>query len=152
MKASMWLRIASVLTFVHAVLHTVGGVFGKPDAGAATVAVEAMKANEFMLMGNVRTYFEFFRGMGLAVSIFLTFEAFAFWIMAGLAKRDAKRLRPLLAVFLLAYLAMAWNSYEYFFLAPVITEVLIAGCLGFAWIVAGQAAEPGQQGLPEAAR
>jgi hypothetical protein len=76
--------------------------------------------------------------MGLAVSIFLTFEALVFWILAGIAKRDAARLRPIIAVFVVAYIAMAVNSYVYFFFAPVITEVLIAGCLGFAWLLAGK--------------
>ena len=29
MKTTLFLRIASVLTLIHAVLHTIGGVFGK---------------------------------------------------------------------------------------------------------------------------
>src|SRR5580698_6308177 len=103
-KPVLFLRVASVLTLIHAVLHTIGGVFSSPDPGPATVAVEAMKANRFLLMGNMRSYWEFYRGMGLAVSIFLTFEAVVFWQLSSLAKRDAIRLRPVLATFALAYL------------------------------------------------
>ncbi|MCU1299269.1 MAG: hypothetical protein JWO91_3547 [Acidobacteriaceae bacterium] len=51
MKSTLFLRIAAVLTFIHAVLHTIGGVFGKTEPGPATVAVQAMKMNQFLLMG-----------------------------------------------------------------------------------------------------
>ena len=132
----LFLRIASVLAFIHAILHTIGGVFSSPDPGAATVAAEAMKVNQFLLMGNMRSYWEFYRGMGLAVTIFLTFEAVVFWQLSSLAKRDAKRLRPILATFAVAYCAMAVNSQIYFFVAPVIVETMIAALLVAAIVTA----------------
>ena len=135
-KPVLFLRIASVLTLIHAVLHTIGGVFSRPDTGPATVAVEAMKANRFELMGNVRSYWEFYRGMGLMVTIFLTFEAVVFWQLSSLARTDAKRMRPILATFAVAYLAMAVNSQIYFFLAPVIVEMMIAILLVLAFVTA----------------
>jgi hypothetical protein len=135
-KPVLFLRIASVLTLIHAVLHTIGGVFSSPDPGPATVAVEAMKANQFLLMGNMRSYWEFYRGMGLAVTIFLTFEAVVFWQLSSLARTDARRLRPILATFAVAYCAMAVNSQIYFFLAPVIVETIIAILLVLAIVTA----------------
>jgi hypothetical protein len=54
MKPALFLRIAAVLTFIHAALHTIGGVFGKPGPGPATAAVQAMKMNQFLLMGHTR--------------------------------------------------------------------------------------------------
>jgi hypothetical protein len=33
MKPAIFLRIAAALTFIHAVLHTIGGVFGKVPPG-----------------------------------------------------------------------------------------------------------------------
>ncbi len=133
-KPVLFLRIAAVLTFIHAVLHTIGGVFGEAGPGPAAIAVEAMKANQFLLMGHTRNYWEFYRGLGLAVTILLTAEAVLFWLLGSLAKTDARRLRPILATFLLAYAALALNSYAYFFLAPVIVESLIAACLGLAMV------------------
>jgi hypothetical protein len=128
-KPVLFLRIASILTLIHALLHTVGGVFGQVAPGPASVAVEAMKANQFLAVGNMRSYWLFYRGMGLAVSIFLIFEAIVFWQLASLAKTHAQRLRPIMATFAIAYCAMAVNSYVYFFLAPVIVELVIAACL-----------------------
>ena len=132
MKASLFLRIAAVLTFIHAVLHTIGGVFGKVEPGPASVAVEAMKTNQFLLMGHMRSFWDFYRGLGLAATISLTAEAILFWQLASLAKADARPLRPIMATFLIAYTALAVNSYTYFFLPPVITEILIAACLALA--------------------
>jgi len=125
-----------VLTFIHAALHTIGGVFSKPESGAAEAAVAAMQSNHFLVMGLTRTYADFYRGLGLAVSIFLTAEAIVFWQLSSMAKAQAQHLRPILATFLIAYLAFAVNSYLYFFILPVITEVLIALCLGLAILTA----------------
>lgn len=136
MKPVIFLRTASVLTLIHAVLHTVGGVFGKPLPGPASAAYAAMQANDFVVFGQTRNYFMFYRGMGLGVTIFLTFEAIVFWLLGGLAKSDAARLRPVLAVFLIAYLAFAVNSYVYFFPPPVVVEILIAACMAGAILTA----------------
>ena len=143
MKPTIPLRVASVLTLIHAVLHTIGGVFGKPEPGAAAAAFSAMQSNHFQVFGQPRTYADFYLGLGLAVTIFLTVEAVVFWQLGSLAKRDGARLRPILWTFLLAYLALAVNSYTYFFLGPVIAEILIALCLGLAIFTAKPGPLPG---------
>jgi hypothetical protein len=142
MRPTTFLRIAAVLTFVHAVLHTVGGVFSEPEPGAGQAAVAAMQSNHFLVMGMMRTYADFYRGLGLAVSIFLIAEAIVFWQFGSLAKAQAQRLRPILATFLIAYLALAVNSYLYFFSPPVIIEVLIALCLSLAILTAKPSPTP----------
>lgn len=131
-KPVFFLRAAAVLTFVHAVLHTIGGVFGKIEPGPAAVAVQAMQSNPFLLMGHTRTFWDFYRGLGLAATISLTAESVLFWQLASLAKSEAPRLRPIMATFLLAYAVLSVNSYTYFFIAPVITELVIAACLAAA--------------------
>jgi hypothetical protein len=132
MKPVIFLRVASVLTLIHAALHTIGGVFGDIGPGAASIAVAAMKLNTFPLMGHTRSFWDFYRGMGIGVSISLTMEGTVLWLLGSLAKRDATRLRPILATFAVGYLALSVNSYTYFFLGPVIAEILIAACLLFA--------------------
>jgi hypothetical protein len=136
MKPSFLLRIAAVLTFIHAVMHTLGGVFGEPAPGPATTALLAMKMNRFLVMGNTRSFWDFYRGMGLGVTIFLTAEAIIFWQLGSLAKTDVRRMRPILITFLVAYFVLAVNSYTYFFLGPVIAEIFIGACLGTAIITA----------------
>jgi len=132
MKPVLFMRLASVLTFVHAALHTVGGVFGKPDPGVQEATVAVMKAGQFQVMGLTRTYWDFYTGLSLAVSVMMLVEAIVFWQLGSLAKGDASRLRPILATFLVGYLALAVNSYRYIFAPPVIIELLIVVCLGLA--------------------
>lgn len=136
MKPAVFLRIASVLTLIHSILHTIGGVFGKPTPGPAEQAVAAMKANHFVLMGSPRTYWDFYMGFGLGITIFLTMEAIVFWLLASLAQAEGTRLRPIISVFALGYLAFAANSFHFFFLPPVIFEVLIVLCLVLAVVAA----------------
>jgi hypothetical protein len=129
MKPVLFLRIASALTLLHSVLHTIGGVFGKPMPGVAAATDAVMRANYFQILGVTRSYWQFYRGMGLGVTIFLTAESIVFWLLASLAKKHAAELRPILWVFTAAYLIFAVNSYTYFFAGPVIGEILIAGSL-----------------------
>lgn len=141
MRPVLFLRIASALTLIHAILHTIGGVFGKPSPGVAT-QVAAIMRSRFPIMGVTRSYSDFYLGMGLAVSTFLVVEAIVFWLLASLSRSDAPRLRPLLAIFAFGYLALALNSYVFFFAAPVVVESLIAACLIAAIFTANSAAEP----------
>ena len=143
MKPVIFLRIASVLTMIHAVLHTIGGVFGGAAPGVQQATVAVMKANEFAVMGAMRSYWDFYRGLGLVVSVFLAMEAVVFWQLGSLAEADALRLRPVLATFSIGYLGAAVVSYRYFFAGPVITEILIALCLGLAIASAKQVTKAG---------
>jgi hypothetical protein len=140
MKPVFFLRIASVLTLIHAALHTIGGVFGKPAPGVQAATLLVMKANQFPLMGATRSFWDFYLGMGLCVSIFLTVEALVFWLLGSLAKTQGRELRPILATFAAGYLALAVNSHQFFFFGPVVAEIIIAACLGMAILTA----KPGQ--------
>src|SRR5690242_8302934 len=103
MKSAIFLRIAAVLALIHAILHTIGGVFGKPVPGAGEQAVAAMKANHFLLMGSLRSYWDFYIGFGLGITIFLSTEAFVFWLLASRISTEGTRLRPIIFVFALGY-------------------------------------------------
>jgi len=142
MKPVLFLRIASVLTLIHAALHTVGGVFGKMPSNLLPV-VKAMQENQAVFMGAMRTMWDFQRGFGLVVTLSLTMEGLVFWQLGTLAKSDALRLRPILTTFLVGYLCFSMISYRYFFVGPVITEILIALCLGLAIAGAKQVAAEG---------
>lgn len=140
MKAKVLLRVASVLTLIHAILHTVGGVFGKTPPGPASIARAAMESNSFPAFGVTRTFWEYYRGFGLGLTIFLIAEALVFWLLVPLAEQGAKGIRPVLVIFSLAYLAMAIDSYIYFFPIPVVVEAVICLCLAGAAVSVNRAA------------
>jgi hypothetical protein len=135
MKPLTLVRIAAVFALIHAVLHTIGGVFGKINPGPEAIAVAAMKANHFLAFGNLRTFWDFYMGLGFGVTIFLTMEAMVLWLLAPLTASHGEKLRPPLAAFAIGYLIFAVDSFRYFFLGPVVVEVLIAVCL-FAAVAA----------------
>ena len=140
MKVTLFLRIASVLTFIHCVLHTIGGVLSSPKHGAEEIAVvETMKAHTFNVMGSMRSYWDFNMGYGLFTTINLFIQAVLFWQLGTLAKSNAAGIKPILVLFSLGYMAMTVVAWRYFFIGPAITELIIAGCLAAAFFTAGSA-------------
>jgi hypothetical protein len=133
MKPTLFLRIASVLTLVFCVLHTVGGVLSKPAPGVQTFVVQTMKANPFNVMGHMRTFWDFNLGYGLLISVTLFVHSLLFWQLGVLVKTDGMRLRPLLALLCLEFAAQAPIASRYFFIGPCITSALIAACLAIAF-------------------
>ncbi|HXN48399.1 MAG TPA: hypothetical protein VN893_17250 [Bryobacteraceae bacterium] len=132
MKPVLFLRAASVLSFLIAVGHTVGGVFGSVAPGVQAAAVLAMKTNQFQVMGVTRSYWDFYLGEGLAATITMLVGAVFFWQLGSLASKDAAPLRPILATFLVGHLCLALLSWRYFIAPPVVGNLLIAVCLALA--------------------
>jgi phosphoglycerol transferase MdoB-like AlkP superfamily enzyme len=140
MNATIYLRIASVLAIIHAILHTIGGVIGKPKNGAPEIAIiEAMKSRSFNVMGSMRTYWDFFYGYGLIVAITLLVQGILFWQLAIIAKTNAPQTRPIILLFCFNFLATTVVAWKYFFIAPAVTELLIAVSLAGAYFAAGSA-------------
>jgi hypothetical protein len=121
---------------LHGALHTIGGVFGKPEPGVQQTVVEAMKAHQFWVMGAMRSYWDFYMGLGLVVSVALLMEGIVFWQVGTLAKSNALPLRPILTTFLVGYLCISAISYRFIFAGAMITEMLIALCVGLAIVSA----------------
>lgn len=137
MKSTLFLRIASVLTLVHGVLHTIGGVLSKPRNGPEEIAViNTMKSHHFNVMGSVRSYWDFFFAYGLSVSLALIVQAILFWQLATIAKTNAGLIRPIIALFFFNFVVTAIITGRYFFIAPWVTELLIAAFLAGAFVTA----------------
>ena len=139
MKPALFLRTASVLSLIHCVLHTVGGVFISPDHGAEEVAViEAMKSHRFDFLGSARSYWDFFFGYGLFITIVLFVAAILFWRVAAFVTTSPALVRSVAGIFAFNFAAMAIVSWRYFFFAPALTELLIAACLIVAYAGIGR--------------
>jgi len=138
MKAALLLRVAAVLALLHGVLHTIGGVFGRAAPGAQEAVVLTMKAYQFDVQGMMRSYWDFYRGFGLFITVSFLVQAVVFWQLAALTRTDAGRTRPIVMAFCVGYVAYAVLSWRYFFVAPLVVEVVIAGCLLGAWVLAGR--------------
>jgi hypothetical protein len=138
-STAFFLRVASVLAFLHCVGHTIGGVFGvdAPPGTKEGAVVDTMKSNQFDVMGATRSYWDFFIGYGLTISVSLLVQAVVFWQLAGLAKTEPSRTRPIIAAFFLANLGFAILAWRYFFIPPFVGGVLTTIVLGIAYLGAG---------------
>ena len=97
MNTTLLLRIASVITLLFAVGHTVGAPWTPAGEAAPASVVEAMKSVSFDAMGSKRTFWDFYFGFGVSISIYLVVQAAVLWFLAAFAKTQAASIRPLLA-------------------------------------------------------
>jgi hypothetical protein len=133
-KSILFLRIASALTLLHGVAHTIGGVLSGPRNGAEELLViETMKSHTFNVMGSMRTYWDFFFGYGLASSINMLIEGILFWMLASYAKTNPRAVRNVAALFCINFVGTSIVAFRYFFVAPGAMEALIAACLAAAY-------------------
>ena len=76
MKASMLYRIAAVLLVLFEAGHTSGFPWSDPKWG---VDIGSMRSTHFYIMGFSRTYWDFYVGFGLFVSVFLLLAVVLAW-------------------------------------------------------------------------
>jgi hypothetical protein len=115
--------------------RTPWGVFGGATPGAQQSALDAMRHYRFDTMGSSRTYWDFFLGYGLFLSVNFLLQAILFWLLGSMV--ETKVGRGIVLTFGLGYLAFAALAWRYFFAGPVVFELLIAGCLLGAYAAAG---------------
>jgi len=140
MSTTLLLRIASVLTIIHAFMHTIGGVLSKPRNGARELAIiDAMKSQSFNVMGSMRTYWDFFYAYGWLLGISLLVEGILFWQLATIAKTNAMLIRPIFLLFVLNFIVTTFIAAKYFFIGPAVFEIVIALVLAAAYFAAGRA-------------
>jgi hypothetical protein len=132
MRATILLRVASVLVGVQAVAHTIGGVFGAPPPGTGMVAMQAMRANHFLVMGLDRSYYQFFLGFGLAITLSLLVESVLFWMLSGMVRSSGPLLRPLLILYAISYVGVTLLAGLFFFPPPMIVDAMVAVLLCWA--------------------
>jgi hypothetical protein len=142
MKTSTLLRIAAVLMFLYFAGHTAGAPWTPGEAPADVAVVDAMKSDHFPVIGMSRSYWDFYFGFGLIISVMQLFQAVLLWQLATLAKTDAARLRPIIAVFCVSLVINAILGWMYFFPIPVVMAVLIAICLALAFVSAKKSNTP----------
>lgn len=128
------MRTASVLTLAHAFLNSFAGLLSGTSKNQDEVSLlNAMKALHFDAMGSLRTYWDFYFGFGLFLTVNLLLLAVLLWQLASLVKAEPATARPFIGVLCVAFLAFAVLSWLYFFIAPLLVEGVIALLLGLAY-------------------
>ena len=128
MKASLFYRIAAVLILLFAVGHTVGFLQSDPSWGVDAL-LSSMKSIHFNLQGFNRSYWDFFVGFGLFVTVFLLFAALLAWQLGGVAAETLARMRVIAWAFAFCFAAITFLSWRYFFAIPLAFSFVITVCL-----------------------
>jgi hypothetical protein len=137
MKASTWLRLASIVSFIFALGHTFGGTKSWSPLGE-TPGLVAMRTFQFQVGAVQRTYLDFYLGFGFMLSVFMLLQAVLLWQIAAIAKDDPRRARPLAGSILVAQLACGALCWRYIFVGPVVFSAAISICLAVAVYLTGR--------------
>ncbi len=133
------LRIASALSLIHAGMHQLG-MSQAPTNPAEVAVTESMQSFQMDVMGSMRSYMDFYSGMGLFMTIMLSGLGVLMWQMSGTEKQLRAGTRPILLTFGIIFIALTTASLKYFFVAPIIMEALIAVLALTAYFVSRRAA------------
>ena len=138
MKASLLYRISSILLVLFAIGHTLGFRQIDPNWGVDSL-VQSMKSIHFNASGADRTYWDFFVGFGLFVTVLMLFASIIAWQFGSLASETLAAMRVSAWGFVVCFAAVAYLSWRYFFVVPVVISIAIFLCLAAAaWLSGGQ--------------
>ena len=96
-----------------------------------------MKSIHFDVQGFSRSYWDFFVGFGLFVTVFLLLAAVVAWQLGRLDAETLARVRGIGWSLALGFVVLTFLSFRYFFILPLIFSIVIAVCLMVAaWLSA----------------
>jgi len=98
--------------FAHRVDHSAALLAGHTSAIPWTLAIgpeelpalEAMKSHSFHLTGSTRSYWDFYFGWGLILSLYTLVQTVMSWQLGSLAKTDSLRVRGMIASFFVLFI------------------------------------------------
>jgi len=136
LKASLFYRIAAVLILLFDIGHTVGFLQHDPEWKVDSL-IGSMKSIHFAIQGFSRSYWDFFVGFGLFVTVFLLLAAVVAWQLGRLDAETLARVRGIGWSLALCFVVLTFLSFRYFFVLPLIFSIVIAVCLLVAaWLSA----------------
>jgi hypothetical protein len=134
MNVSLLYRVSSGLLILFALGHTIGFRRVDPRWNANSV-VSGMQSVTFDVQGITRSYWDFFTGFGLFVSVFLVFAAILAWQLGSISPERLAAIPLVRWSFALCFVLVAVLTWTYFFIAPGVFSTLIAlALLEAAWL------------------
>jgi len=127
-------RVAAVLILLFDLGHSAGFPWSDPKWG---VDISAMKTTRFPILGFSRTYWDFYVGFGLTISVFLLLAAVLAWQLGALATQTPPLMRLTAWTLVVCFAVMTILNWMYFFTLPIAFSGLITLCLaGATWLSA----------------
>jgi len=124
MKIPIVYRMAAVLLTLFAVGHTFGFQKTLPEWGVDSL-IASMRAMHFDAQGFHRSYYDFYVGFGLFVSVFLLFAAVLAWQLGGTERETLAQMPGITWSLAICFLLVTAVSWKYFFVAPLVFSAAI---------------------------
>ena len=140
MRPRIWYRALAVVLAFFTLGHTIGTRHAITPAPQEAAVISTMQGYQVPVMGFLRTYWDFYRGFSVSISILLAALAVIAWQLGTLSQRNPREALPLAITVLLACLGQAIISFVYFFTAPMVTSVLALVCAAVGAALTARAA------------
>lgn len=129
MKARTWLRGLAGVLALFALGHTLGTAVPKVTRGPSEAAVfRTMQSFRFPVMGFERTYWDFYRGFALIISVLLVLMAMIAWQLSTVSEHDPRRALPMAVTLQLGCAGLLVLSRLFFFGGPIIMSLAATLC------------------------
>lgn len=133
-------RVAGALAILFCAGHTVGGMLAQSSLGASADEVfDLMKSTHFHFNGADCTWFGFWFGFGLMVSIFLLVVAWAAFVLDRVSTNAWSQVAPIAWGLVVAMVLNGVIALRYFFAGPAILSALIVMFLAVGSVRKGRA-------------
>ncbi len=125
MKSWIWLRALSIVLAIFAAGHTLGTAVPRVTRGAGEAAVfAAMRGFRFPVMGFDRSYWDFYRGFALTISVLQAALAVVAWQLASIGKERGRTAMPMAITLWCACAGLLVLSCLFFFGGPIAFSAL----------------------------
>src|SRR5262245_19463417 len=124
-RASIWLRSLAVVLAVFTLGHTLGTAAPKVTRGAREATLfAAMQSYRFPIMGFDRSYWDFYRGLAIMISVMMVLMTVFAWQLKTLSRRDPRSALPLAVTLELACIGLLIVGWFFLFGAPIAFSAL----------------------------
>ena len=133
-KAATWLRVLAVILGLFALGHTLGTAAPKVTRGVREAVVfRAMQGYRFPMLGFERSYWEFYRGFALTISLLMFVLAALAWQLAAVSRRAPREALPMAVSLLVGCVGLLVLGVAFFFIPPIVFSAAAVGVAG--WVV-----------------
>ncbi len=132
MNTARLYKVTAVLLLLFAIGHTVGLLQPKSFGKEGDEALATMRAVHVHVMGSDHTFWDFYVGFGLLVTVLFVFTGVWAWQLSNLWGSRPEAVKVLALPFFLCQTAVTVLCCTNFFLVPIVFSVLITVCTGLA--------------------
>jgi hypothetical protein len=143
MKPIIWFRALAIILALFTLGHTVGTRHAITTAPEEAAVLSAMQGYQVLVMGFLRTYWQFYRGFSVSITVLLATLMVIAWQLGTLSQRNPRAALPLAITLLLACIFQAIVSFVYFFTAPMLVSALAVVCAAVGVLLTARAARSG---------